>query len=119
MVFPPLFRKHHSEFQPVVVVVAALDQHEIQGTTTHRYKTFILNFMANPMIFRCHFKFPYISLYLESPQAWAACAFNGRRYGGWSNLGVPGIMGDMAPLTLQIVRWIITLQRVNNIPFSA
>ena len=75
--------------------------------------------MANPMIFRCHFKFPYISLYLESPQAWAACAFNGRRYGGWSNLGVPGIMGDMAPLTLQIVRWIITLQRVNNIPFSA
>ena len=30
------------------------------------------------MIFRCHYKFPYIALYLESPhpspQAWAACA---------------------------------------------
>ena len=30
-------------------------------------RTFILNFMANPMIFRCHYKLPYISLYLESP----------------------------------------------------
>ena len=40
---------------------------EIQGTTTYRYNTFILNFMANPMIFRGHFKFPYTPLYLESP----------------------------------------------------
>ena len=40
---------------------------EVQGTTAYRYNTFILNFMANPMIFRCHYEFPYISLYLESP----------------------------------------------------
>ena len=40
---------------------------EIQGTTTYRYNMFILNFMANPMIFRGHFQFPYIPLYLESP----------------------------------------------------
>ena len=40
---------------------------EIQGTTTYRYNTFILNFMANHMILRGHFKFSYIPLYLESP----------------------------------------------------
>ena len=49
----------------------------IEGTTVYRYNTFIMNFMANPMIYRGHYKFPYISLYLESshasPQAWAAC----------------------------------------------
>ena len=39
----------------------------IQGATAYRYNTFILNFMANPMIYRGHYKFPYISLYLESP----------------------------------------------------
>ena len=38
-----------------------------RGTTAYRYNTFILNFMANPMIFRCHFKFPYISFYLDHP----------------------------------------------------
>ena len=38
-----------------------------QGTTAYRYNTFILNFMANPMIYRGHYKFPYISLYLEFP----------------------------------------------------
>ena len=39
----------------------------IQGTTVYSYNTFILNSMANPMIYRGHYKFPYISLYLESP----------------------------------------------------
>ena len=39
----------------------------IQGTTACRYNTFILNCMANPMIYRGHCKFPYISLYLEFP----------------------------------------------------
>ena len=52
----------------------------IQGTTAYRYNTFILNFMANPMIYCGHYKFPYISLYLESPhsspQAWATCVIS-------------------------------------------
>ena len=45
-------------------------------TTTGRNLLWCFSFMANPMIFRCHYKFPYIALYLESPhpspQAWAA-----------------------------------------------
>ena len=42
-----------------------------RGTTAYRYNTFILNFMANPMIFRGRYKLPYIPLYLESPHACA------------------------------------------------
>ena len=49
----------------------------IQGTTAYRYNAFIMSFMANPMIYRGHYKFPYISLYLDHPPAlpvaWAAC----------------------------------------------
>ena len=55
----------------------------IQGTTAYRYNTLILSFMANPMIYRGHYKFSYTSFYLESlhpsPQAWAACTI--RRQG--------------------------------------
>ena len=46
-------------------------------TAAYRYDTIILNFMANPIIYCDIYKYPYISLYLESPhpslQAWAAC----------------------------------------------
>ena len=57
-----------------------------------------MNFMANPVIYRSHYKFPYISLYLESlppplPVAWAACltgvtGMNANVPGPWA---VPGL----------------------------
>ena len=42
----------------------------IRGTTAYRYNTVqyvYYEFYANPMIYRGHYKFPYISFYLESP----------------------------------------------------
>ena len=55
---------------------------EIRGTTAYRYNTVqyvYYEFYANPMIYRGHYKFPYISFYLESPQpspqAWATCVY--------------------------------------------
>ena len=43
---------------------------EIRGTTAYRYNTVqyvYYEFYANPMIYCGHYKFPYISFYLESP----------------------------------------------------
>ena len=46
------------EFRPLIVASVFRSTQGIEGTTVYRYNTFIMNFMANPMIYRGHYKFP-------------------------------------------------------------